>query len=255
MSKPSIFSKDYEKIMKKRRKKRAIIFFFVNILLIVGVMKVLSVDFSKVRAELQAWVDEGKSDLLVDNNEEQDIQVNIPKVEEKEKYIVIDIKQCRVEMQVKEEDNTIVDFKQVPEDVYFQIHEDGKFALILNNSQDMFLVDSNGTLKDITMKEYISQKGSVFKKENILKTYEQYIWTSEPKFLSENLVAYISNIPYFGVDLNQYITVVDLTNGKHTTLWNYKSKEIKFGDVNDKGLEVEINGNIKYVDKNGKLIW
>ena len=54
--------------------------------------------------------------------------------------------------------------------------------------------------------------------------------------------------------MNKYIWVIDLNNNTHSTLWNSKGKEIKFGDLKEKGLEVVIDGNVKYVNQNSDLV-
>ena len=62
MAKPSIFSKDYEKKMKRRRIRITIVVSLVAI--ITGVLiykfKIEKMDFSNVRQRLQAWVDSDK---------------------------------------------------------------------------------------------------------------------------------------------------------------------------------------------------
>ena len=252
MGKPSVFSKDYEKIMKKRRKNRRIIFFFVNLILAAGVIKIMNVDLGEVRENLQNWVDEGKTeDLIVEK--EKEVQVSGSKAEIKEEYITVDINQCKVDMHV--ENDKIIKFKNMPKDIHFEKSRDEKSVVIINEKQETLLINAKGEVTNLTMQQYISKKGTIFKKDSVLEKYENYIWADEARFISDNLIVYKSNIPYFGTDLNQYIGIVDITTKEHKTLWNYKTKEIKFGEFTDKGLEVTINGKINYVDKNGKLIW
>ncbi|MGL5086978.1 MAG: hypothetical protein ACRC68_14905, partial [Clostridium sp.] len=63
-----------------------------------------------------------------------------------------------------------------------------------------------------------------------------------------------TNIPYFGTELNQYLWIIDLENSKETTLWQSKSKNITIGDIKEKGLEVTIDGNVKYVNNENNLV-
>ena len=60
MKKPSIFSKDYEKIMRKRKRKRIVIGILSICIIGILVTEVANYDFSKLKDRLQAWVDEDK---------------------------------------------------------------------------------------------------------------------------------------------------------------------------------------------------
>ena len=118
----------------------------------------------------------------------------------------------------------------------------------------MRVFNVEGKEVSITKDKYVAPNGEIFNKETILQTYSGYLWNVEAKFISDTKVAYITNLPYFGTDLNKYIWVVDLNDNSHKTLWNSKGKDIKFGEIKEKGLEATIDGNIKYVNSNGDLI-
>lgn len=118
----------------------------------------------------------------------------------------------------------------------------------------MKIFNSNKKESNITKDKYTAPNGEVFNKDSVIKTYEGYLWNVEARFITDTKVAYISNVPYFGYDLNKYIWVIDLNNNTHSTLWNSKGKEIKFGDLKEKGLEVVIDGNVKYVNQNSDLV-
>ena len=40
----------------------------------------------------------------------------------------------------------------------------------------------------------------------------------------------------------------------HFTIWASKSTEITFGQMQEKGLEVNIDGNVRYITSNGELV-
>ena len=87
MKKPSIFSKDYEKIMRKRKRKKIIIGILSICIIGILVTEVANYDFSKLKDRLQAWVDEDKetddNEQLVQTDEtNESSEVQEPMVEE-----------------------------------------------------------------------------------------------------------------------------------------------------------------------------
>ena len=72
MAKPSIFSKDYEKRMKRRRLRISIAVGVIVVIagLLVYKFKIQKMDFSDVRNRLQAWVDSDNPDLQPPKDEE-----------------------------------------------------------------------------------------------------------------------------------------------------------------------------------------
>ena len=68
MAKPSIFSRDYERKMRKRRRRIFLIVFLV-IILVGGIfikMNMKNFDYSELKAKIQAWVDSDKIEEIPD---------------------------------------------------------------------------------------------------------------------------------------------------------------------------------------------
>ena len=127
MKKPSIFSKDYEKIMRKRKRKRIVIGILSICIIGILVTEVANYDFSKLKDRLQAWVDEDKEkyvgDQLVDTDESiGSTEVEEPVVEEvpSEKYLDVTISDTPISFKIKEENSQILieSVKEVPENYY-----------------------------------------------------------------------------------------------------------------------------------------
>lgn len=265
MRKPSIFSKDYEKIMRKRKRKKII--FIVVFFVIVGILgsKVSKVDFSKVKNRLQQWVDEGEKiengdELAVENNGLSEAEEVNKTMEEKEvpeeKYLDVTISNINISFKLKEENSeTLIDsVKETPENFNIKIWNNGKSALVLDGNQNINLVYSSGEVKNLTLPQYVGPDGDIFVKDEIINLYQGYEWHKDPVQISDNKIIYVTNIPYFGYNLSEYISVIDIENNTHTTIWNSKANKIIIGEMKDKGLEVTIDGNVKYINGNGELI-
>lgn len=270
MGKTSIFSKDYEKIMRRRKKRLRIVYFLTFLVVILLSMKIVKYDFSNIHQRLQTLisrqgyntdsVEDTKAENDIDEIEEKNQKLDEKKIEDKkveentEEKVTIVLNGINLNLILKSEQGvkSIVNIENKPENYYYDLSNNGKNALIIDNLQNIYLTNVTGDIIDLTLKQYIAPDGEIFEKNNIIATYNGYLWHSSAKFLSDNKIAYITNIPYFGYDLNRYVSIIDIKSKSHETLWNMKGENINFGNFHKKGLEVTIDGNIRYIDKNGE---
>lgn len=268
MAKPSIFSRDYEKKMKKRRK--IITLTIVLIVVIVGALvfqfKIKNMDFTNVKAKIQAWVDSGKEpdnedeiveEEQVEDNKKDDTKEDV-KPKEEEKTMEINISEGIVgkinykEVETKKEITTV----EMPEGITYDINANKNKILVLDNNQNMKIFDLDGTVLDITRTQYVSGKGTVFTKENVLASNTNYIWHSQCKFIDDKIVLYVSQLPYFGTSAtNKYIWVKNIETGEENAIWNPKGSEILVGEITqEKGIQVTIDGVNYFVNGNGEVV-
>lgn len=260
MAKPSIFSRDYEKKMKKRKAK--IIALISIVAIIAGVFiykfKIEKIDFSNVRAKLQAWAD---SDNQIEQKPKEESKVNEAETKpEPPKKTYMDVKLGK-NLVLKCEYKTVDDKKEFVsvEDVKglnYDISPNKQMILTLDENQNMQLIDIDGKVKDITRKEYVSTKGQKFHKESILKREKKYLWTSDAKFLDDDCIVYISNLPYFGTAAkNQYAWIYNIKNNTNIFARNTKAKNIELGKVvPKKGIEIKIDKNEYVLNDKGSIL-
>lgn len=260
MRKPSIFSRDYEKMMKKRRKRITLIAVLGVLLIGFLFLKVAmnSINMETLRNKVQSWIDEDKEAAQDDTNqlEEEIKQEETPK-EPESKTMDLVIKEGVILKAEYEDNNGTIKFKgikDVPNNIYYTLNLDKNLVLTIDENQDMKVFNVDAKDSNITKDKYVAPSGEAFNKSSVLQTYNGYLWNMDAKFISNTKIAYISNVPYFGYDLSKYIWVVDLNDNNHKTLWNSKGKEIKFGEIKEKGLEITIDGNVKYINSNGELV-
>ena len=263
MRKPSIFSRDYERQMKKRKKRIALIsvlgIFLIGIIFLKIAMS--SVNMDTLRVKVQSWIDEDKEEVQDDTtnieepNEETTNEETPKEPEIKTKDLII--KEGTVLKVEYEEINGTIKFKQVinaPNNIYYTFNPDKTLVLTIDENQNMKIFNVDTKEATISKDSYVAPNGESFNKASVLQTYNGYLWNTNAKFITNTMVAYISNVPYFGYDLNKYIWVVNLNDNNHKTLWNSKAKEINLGEIKEKGLEITIDGNVKYINSNGDLI-
>lgn len=128
--------------------------------------------------------------------------------------------------------------------------------VILDKDQNMKLINIDGKVTDITKKEYVSKKGDKFKKEVKIKENKNYLWHSEPKFMDDENIVYVSNLPYFGTAAtNQYAWIYNIKTKKDTVIWKTKGKKITIGKiVPKKGIEIKVDKNEYIISNKGSIV-
>ncbi|MBE6048225.1 MAG: hypothetical protein E7213_07490 [Clostridium sp.] len=262
MSKPSIFSKDYERRMKKR--KRIAVLITVVAICVVGIVifntKIKKLDFTNLRANIQAWVDSGETQEQLENENIDDNNEEVKEKEEikPEELFVNVILADGVNAKLKYIENNGVkqiETVEVPEGYQFNISPQKDKVVFLDPAQNMKVSNIEGNIIDITKKEYISQAGSTFPKDQILSATPTYTWHSQPKFIDDNIIVYVSELPYFkSSGQKKYIWICDLAQNTHRTVWNFVGTDIVIGDVlPEKGISITVDGNVYYMNSNGEI--
>ena len=138
-------------------------------------------------------------------------------------------------------------------DIEYTISPSAKQIIIKEKNQDLKLFNIDGVIKDITKKSYVSQAGSIFPKEEILKTTPTYLWHSQVKFIDETRIAYVSQMPYFGnAATNKFIWIYDITSAKETALWNLAGPDTTLGEVDPtRGISATINQAKYFINGDG----
>lgn len=141
-------------------------------------------------------------------------------------------------------------------DIYFNISPSGTSIVILDqSSQDMFFMNEAGTVEDITKKQYVSTSGvDVYNKDEQIAKTPEYIWHGTPKFIDEDNVVYISNLPWFNKKGERFIWKVNLKTKEHINILGTGAASLSFDKLTEKGLAVNIEGKVKYLQQGGQLI-
>ena len=145
----------------------------------------------------------------------------------------------------------VIDAKNISYDI-----SPSKKSIVIQskNNQDLLYVDVNKISKDITKKTHESSKGEMFSKDGILKSHKNYLWSITPKFIDEDNIAYVSELPWINDKGVQYIWKVNLKSNVHMQVKPASGKNITFKNITPKGLETFIDGNMVYVTPTGEAI-
>lgn len=260
MTKPSIFSRDYEKQMKKRKKRiafivaiSAIAVAFVTVS-IKGIFKDLSKELSK---------DEGKSKSIIatDKNnskttESKKVEANEQeKVKKSETYDVqlTNGKTVSLVYETKNNDKIFKGIEPADSSVIYNISPSGKNIIVFDDkAQSIILVDVNGNKQDVTSQQYTSTSGTVISKSSQLASKPDYIWCSSPKFVDDNNIAYISQLPWIG-KTTKYVWIENLKDKSHNVAQEIHGEELKLDGLTDKGLTVIEDGRTVFLKADGSI--
>ncbi|HCQ91482.1 MAG TPA: hypothetical protein DIU45_19480 [Clostridium sp.] len=280
--KPSMFSKNYEKQMRKRRRRYVM-------LILASVAAVIVIVFSSpIKQSLLNIKDtiilnkdnknkdnkDEKSETATNNNkednkdkidnksEEENKEENLKEEANKQKTLqeekeikLSDNATVKLVIENKNNDKRIISINNA-ENTTSDISPSGKQAVFEEKKeQRIFLMNVNGDLKEITKKEYVSTENEIFSKESVLQYNPGYLWGSNPKFVDEKNIAYISYLPWINEDKNQYVWMMNLQNLEHTAYYNLTGKDIKFGKIEEKGLIINIDGKVNFLKGEGNIVY
>ena len=277
MAKPSIFSRDYERKMKKRKKRVILTIIIIALIVVCSVFKFIisDLDFSNVRAKLQAWVDSGKTqedldkEALVDNKDKnEDIKSETSTVSDEidelqKKELDLKISDEIILKASYEEKNGKKQFTDIEkkEGYDFDISPSKEKVIVSTPTQDLKLFNVDGSEKVITKGVHTSTKGTKFLKDNIIEQMPNFIWCEQARFIDDKVVIYISELPYLGNGLvDKYVWLKDTEsfenpqNPNDTKVYGIVGSDIQIGDIKQEiGIEVTVNGTVYYVNANGEV--
>lgn len=263
MGKPSIFSSEYEKKMRKR--KRNIIILTLAVILVVGSIaaKLIynPINTSKVKQNLQAWVDSdtqtGESAKENDKtqDEEDQKQEEVKKEEPKEKSIDIKLvsgKAAKAIFTTENDTKTFTEIKDLDEGVTYDISPSKNEVIIADTDGTMTVYNIDGTSIVVSKDKYVSSQGTAFMRSDVLAQNPGYLWNSNPKFIDDNRIIFITNRPYFGFEnLNQYLWITDIASGNDNVLWNIKGNNITLGESSESKIPALIDGVTYHINGDG----
>ena len=267
MKKASIFSREYER--KIRRKRFAILFiilffFLVLVYYIVNFSEfnnyVKNVYYSMITKENDENVDLNnklnESVDLIGETKEQEHQEN--NNNESIDEVSLDYLKHEISLNNGEKINIfyeegnqieyIASQDELPKNYRFDISPSRSRILIEElNTQDTYMLDENSNLFKLDPEFFYSNSARTrFYKNDVVSSYENYSWYKNARFLNDNTIVYISNLPWFGKN-EQYIWRTDIQDVNNIThfMTSVGGENIDFGELTEEGIKVNINNEMK----------
>lgn len=269
MKRTSIFSREYERRLRIRRFLILFITIFFSVLLVYYI-----INFSKFNNYLKNVYysmiigDEGLTDEnglnknqldenQKDTNTSDNYNENISEIIEEKSFIEhlkyeIDLSNDEKVNILYTKDNDRVEFledqKELEKIYTFDISPSKNKILIENiETQDTYIIDENLSSFKLDPEFFYSNSArSKFYKKDVMENYPDYAWYKNAKFLTDNSIVYVSNLPWFGKN-EQYIWRTDIENLDDILhfMTSVSGQNITFGELTEEGIKVNINNEIK----------
>lgn len=121
----------------------------------------------------------------------------------------------------------------------YDISSNGSSALYLGKDGHIWVIYNDGTLKKITPDRY----GNLLKSE-VQKRNSSYIWASNPSFMPDGNVEFISNLPDTGRSPGKAIWKINIEDGSMSQVYKPMSENFKaLGYRSDDGKYIILDGD------------
>jgi len=249
--KPSIFSKDYNRYVKKKRR--------IKLIILIVVLAILC-SFFVLRFGIKTYFDNiinspAKPKTEETTKQNETVQKQKP-AETENKFKEIKLSDSLTVKVGLTTEGTVTKYNGILTEGLnssFDISQAGNQMVYLDkDTQTVYLIDKDGKSTDITYKKYVSKNKTVYEKTKVLKTNTDFIWADTPKFLGEGKILYISNVPWFGTNRRQYLWIYDIKTNEYKH--NLKGNSIVLNGLKDKGYEINIDDKLIYLDNDGGLV-
>lgn len=254
--KPSMFSKNYHRQLKRRRQKNIIMSVIIILALGAGIWIVAlknEVFFSNKSPSSNINEEERKNENK--SGDEITQEPNKPQTVKREFVNTLESgKNIKV---IYEEQDEIKNINEIicDEKVKYNLSPSKERILLIDEStKDIYLMDLNNNLTKITNPAYIATDKTTYKKEDVLKRNKEYIWVEEAAFIDDSHIAYSSALPWINKSNTKYLWIYDSDKGSHKGYYSIKGNEFKFEDITSKGLGILLDGKKIYIDNSGKII-
>ena len=249
MGKPSIFSKDYEKKMRRRKLRFALSFIALVIIVTAGITafkRQLTANTKKPVSQTTQKSEKPKTE--VQNQSEK------PAVKEEGlDFKLDDGTSLKAVYEVNGDSKTFKYLSPKESGTYYNINPSGNKMVVLDKKvQKILLIDINGNITDITNPSYTSSSGAVITKENVIAQNSSYIWCDTPTFVDDSNIAYISQLPWLN-RTTKYVWIENPESKQNTYINSISGENIKFEALDTKGLGMTIDGSVLYLTPNGGI--
>ncbi|MBC2579824.1 hypothetical protein [Clostridium sp. DJ247] len=266
MVKPSIFSKNYEKKM-KRRKQNIIVIIILTIGIVISMAVYMkgpfgnTVNIKKIFKHTNQEAGNAKNDVVVSKDQKKssnntDSSLAEKNKEEKLEEYPIQLSNgdnIKAVYDTKNNDKIFKYISPAESNVDYSISPSGKKIVIFDDKvQKIILLDISGKSEDITNPKYVATDGSVITKSQHLSNQPSYIWCLSPRFIDEDNIAYISQLPWIG-KTSKYVWIENTSSKTHTFIQEIQGEDLKLDKLTDKGITVIEDGKTVFLKSDGSV--
>ncbi|WP_186431296.1 hypothetical protein [Clostridium sp. BSD9I1] len=270
MGKPSIFSSNYKRRMRRRR--------ILIALITVCVISAVTATWLLTKNGFKKKITDIKTDFLTKENErskqindesknkdnlnkkQSEAKTPVQKTPEQKKEEGYELTlangtKIKVVYEGQREEKKFKHIVPLESKTQYDISPNGKAVVVFDDKiQRIKYMDISGKVTDITRNQYVSTSGNVvINHDEWLQSKPDYIWCTSPKFIDDNNIAYISQLPWLNKS-TKYIWITNIQGSNHVYVQTVNGESIKFNNIDPKGLSTAIDGNIFYLKSTGEVV-
>ncbi len=263
MPRPSMFSKDYEKLMRRRR---------INITLVILI--ILSAGFFGIRYYMRS----NNVDFL-DNifkrtqtgqkepapkptpkptNEPTVTPTEQPQQKSTYEYVSSNGDKYKISYEATDVGIVFIGIESSYDDLGYDISHDKQYIVFEDRAAaDIMLMSADGKTVKINPSSYNSKSsGILIRKEDMLAKVQNYVWSAKPHFTSDNKIVFLTDIPYVYDDGKLYMWTASLSGQLGSLIGQFETEDkaaIKYeGYREDGSLIISFNSKTYYYKPNTK---
>lgn len=270
MGKPSIFSRNYKRKMRRRRICIALIV-ACSVLLVTAAWLLtkdsfkkkiteIKTDFLKKENDRSKQIDKKIQSTDNLNKEQNEVKSSNEKSVEEKKEEGYDLalsngSKIKIIFEGQGQEKKFKYILPLESKTQYDISPNGKAIVVFDDKlQRIKYMDINSKVTDVTRNQYVSTSGTVvINHDEWLQSRPDYIWCNSPKFIDDNNIAYISQLPWLNKS-TKYIWIMNIQGNSHIYVESVNGENIKFNNIDPKGLSTTIDGNVFYLKSTGEVI-
>jgi hypothetical protein len=266
MSRPSMFSKDYEQQMKRRRVNIVLFILIVIFGVFFGVRYFMGGDGGSLFKNIYNAVIPKSTDKNIEppakENDSEKPQAETQENDAQEdqelyyEYKSADGRIYTIEYIIKDGIKTITGFDDSRSGATYDISPDSK-SIVFDDiaSDDIMLMNSEGQIKKISPDSYKSKSANILiQKQQVLKTKPAYIWARKPHFTSDGRIVYLTDLPYLTQDGKLFLWNASASGGMTKMAGEFATQDIDkitYEGFDESGkLKIGFNSKLYYLAPN-----
>lgn len=265
MPRPSMFSRNYEKLMRRRR---------INITLIILI--IISALFFGIRYYVQnsntAFFDDifkktevGQKDTAPKTTPEPTAEPTVTPTEQPVQVNTYEYTSSngdvyKVSYETTGEGIAFTGIDSSYSDLGYDISQDKQYIVFEDRAQgDIMLMSADGKTTKINPSTYKSKSsGVVIRKEDMLAKIQNYVWSAKPHFTSDNKIVFLTDIPYTYDDGKLYMWTLSISGQLGSIIGEFETDDkaaVTYeGYREDGSLIISFNNKTYYYKPNTKKL-
>lgn len=263
MPRPSMFSRNYEKLMRRRRINITLVILIIISAVFFGIKYYLNnndIDFfDNIFKKTEAGQKEPTPEPTPGPTAEPTVTPTEPPVQTNTyDYTSSNGDVYTVSYEITDQGIAFTGIDSIYDDLGYDISQDKQYIVFEDRAvEDIMLMSSDGKTVKINPSSYYSKTSSVLiKKEDMLARVQNYIWSAKPHFTSDNKVVFLTDIPYLYDDGKLYMWTASISGQLGSLVGEFETQDktaIKYeGYREDGSLIISFNNKTYYLKPNAR---